>query len=263
LKERADVLLVNKKLAPSREKARALIMAGLAYAGERRIEKAGMMVDSGAEITLRGAGEEYVGRGGKKLAKAVEAFGIKLDGLVCADIGAATGGFTDCMLQNSAARVYAIDVGYGQLAWKLRNDPRVINIERANIRYVTPAQLPEPLDFFSADVSFISLGLVLPAVTPFLAENAFGVCLIKPQFEAGRGRVGKNGVVRDSATHIEVIERFFDKAAQNGLSAGGLSFSPIKGPKGNIEFLALVTKPGPERAVDIAAAVEHAHASLL
>ena len=261
MKERADILMVNSGLAPSREKAKALIMAGLVYDGEERVDKPGAMLDADTELTLRG-GEKYVSRGGKKLEKAIECFKIDLNDKTCADIGASTGGFTDCMLQNGAKKVYAVDVGYGQLAWKLRTDPRVINIERTNIRYATAEQFPEPLDFFSIDVSFISLKLVLPALVGFLAENASGVCLIKPQFEAGREKVGKKGVVRDAATHIEVIERVIGYIHDNGLSIAGLSFSPIRGPEGNIEYLLYAITNGPDVPIDVENTVKAAHDDL-
>lgn len=261
MKERADVLLTERGLAESREKARSLIMAGQVYLGGCRVEKPGERVETDAVMEVRG-GEEFVSRGGKKLARAIEVFGIRLAGLVCADIGASTGGFTDCMLQNGAARVYAIDVGYGQLAWKLREDKRVVNIERTNIRYITPAQLPEPLDFFSVDVSFISLKLVLPAVAPFLAADAGGVCLIKPQFEAGREWVGKNGVVRREEGHIEAIERVLAILSDCGLVVRGLTYSPIKGPKGNIEYLVYAARGGQAAGIDSRAMVREANAKL-
>lgn len=262
LKERIDILLVNKNLAPSREKAKALVMAGLVYAGEQRVDKAGTMLDEQSDITVRG-GEEYVSRGGKKLAKAIAVFNIDLCGQVCADIGASTGGFTDCMLQNGALKVFAVDVGYGQLAWKLRADERVVNIERTNIRNITPEQLPELLDFFSVDVSFISLKLVLPAVAGYLSDNASGVCLIKPQFEAGREKIGKNGVVREATVHIEVIEKVFGYIESCGFGIKGLTFSPITGPKGNIEYLVYVSMHKTVTEIDIENTVAEAHKELL
>lgn len=259
MKTRADILLWEQGLAASREKAKVLIMAGAVYFGEQRVDKPGAMLDSESVLTVRGGEERYVSRGGKKLEKAIETFPIDLHGCICADIGASTGGFTDCMLQNGAQMVYAIDVGYGQLAWSLRNDARVVNIERTNIRYITAEQLPIPLDFFSVDVSFISLKLVLPAVVPFLKPDGSCVCLIKPQFEAGREQVGKNGVVRDKAVHIDVIRTVLGYLSQNDLCAEGLTHSPIKGPKGNIEYLVYCTKSRADAQVDIEAVVEAAH----
>ena len=261
MKERADIIMVNNGLAPSREKAKALIMAGVVYVGEERIDKAGTFFEAGTELTVRGS-DRYVSRGGKKLEKAIECFGMDLSGKVCADIGASTGGFTDCMLQNGAVRVYAVDVGYGQLAWKLRTDLRVVNIERTNIRYATAEHFPEALDFFSVDVSFISLKLVLPAVLPFLAENACGICLIKPQFEAGRENVGKKGVVRDAAVHAQVIENVMGYIHDNGLYAAGLTFSPIRGPEGNIEYLIYITRHCEDAAIDIEQVVKAAHGEI-
>lgn len=240
MKERLDLLLVERNLVESREKAKAIIMAGLVFVGGERADKPGMTYASDAEIELKGLDNEFVSRGGKKLKKAMEAFDLRLDCLVCADIGASTGGFTDCMLQNGASKVYAVDVGYGQLAWKLRTDPRVINLERTNVRYITDEQIPDKLDFFSVDVSFISLKLIFPAVKPLLSPDARAVCLIKPQFEAGREKVGKKGVVRERSTHIEVIEQVIGYALDNGFAVAGLAYSPIKGPEGNIEYLLLL-----------------------
>lgn len=263
MKERLDILLTSRGLCESREKAKALIMEGLVFIGGERADKPGVAYDTECTIELRG-GEEFVSRGGKKLKKAMQSFGLRLDGLVCADIGASTGGFTDCMLQNGAAKVYAVDVGYGQLAWKLRGDPRVVNLERTNVRYVTEEQIPDRLDFFSVDVSFISLRLIFPAVTARLAANGRGVCLIKPQFEAGREKVGKNGVVRERSTHVEVIEKILGCLAENGLCALGLDYSPIKGPKGNIEYLLLVGRQASETPFvpDVKVVVDAAHAEL-
>ena len=242
MKQRADIILMKNDLVPSREKAKALIMSGLVYCGEERVDKPGQLIEDTAVLTVRGGDCPYVSRGGTKLEKAISEFNIDLSRCVCADIGASTGGFTDCMLQNGAKKVYAIDVGYGQLAWKLRSDERVVNIERTNIRYITKEQLPQPLDFFTVDVSFISLGLVVPVVADFLGETAKGVCLIKPQFEAGREKVGKNGVVRDPDVHAEVINKVFKYIKSSGLRAAGLTWSPIKGPKGNIEYLVFIEK---------------------
>ena len=236
-KKRLDVLVVEAGLAESREKAKALIMAGVIYVDNQKADKAGTAYPEGTQVELRGNKMPYVSRGGFKLEKAMKTFPIDLSGCVTMDIGASTGGFTDCMLQNGAKKVYAVDVGYGQLAWKLRSDSRVVNLERTNVRYLTPEQVPEPLDFFSVDVCFISLKLVLPAVRPFLKENGTAVCLIKPQFEAGRDKVGKKGVVRDRKTHKEVIRQIVDFAPAAGFLPLGLDYSPIRGPEGNIEYL--------------------------
>ena len=244
MKERLDVLLVQRNLAPSREKAKALIMEGSVYVNEQREDKAGASIDAEARIEVRGHALAYVSRGGLKLEKAVEQFDLKLEGLVCMDIGASTGGFTDCMLQNGAAKVYAVDVGYGQFAWKLRQDARVVCMEKTNIRYVTPEDIGEPLDFASVDVSFISLTKVLPAAYALLKEGAQMVCLIKPQFEAGREKVGKKGVVRDAKVHLEVVAGIAAYVRQMGFSVLHLDFSPIKGPEGNIEYLIHLTKDG-------------------
>ncbi len=237
MKERLDVLLVQRGLAPSREKAKALIMEGTVYVNGQKEDKAGAGFDPAVPIEVRGQTLAYVSRGGLKLEKAMKEFELSLDGSVCMDIGASTGGFTDCMLQNGAAKVYAVDVGYGQFAWKLRQDPRVVCMEKTNIRYVTPEDIGEPLDFASVDVSFISLTKVLEPAQKLLKEQAQMVCLIKPQFEAGREKVGKKGVVRDPAVHLEVIERVLAYAVSLGFSVLHLSYSPIKGPEGNIEYL--------------------------
>ena len=237
MKQRLDQYLCQNGLAQSRERAKALIMAGIVYVNGQKADKAGDTVPEGAGVEVRGHDFGYVGRGGLKLEKAMQVFPLDLAGKVCMDIGAATGGFTDCMLQNGAARVYAVDVGYGELAWSLRGDARVVNMERTNIRNVTPDMLAEPIEFFSVDVSFISLKHVLPVADAICTPSAQGVCLVKPQFEAGRGKVGKNGVVRDAATHREVLLAAADYAKQNHFAVAGLDFSPIKGPAGNIEFL--------------------------
>ena len=242
MKKRLDILVTERGLAESREKAKALIMAGDVYVDQQKADKPGDLYPEEAPIEVRGKGLKYVSRGGLKLEKAMAEFPISLSGLVCMDVGASTGGFTDCMLQNGAKKVYAIDVGYGQLAWSLRTDPRVVNLERTNARYLSQEQVPEPIDFFSVDVSFISLSLILPAVRPLLSENARAVCLIKPQFEAGREKVGKKGVVRDPAVHQEVIEKVLGFALENGYSVLGLTFSPVKGPEGNIEYLAYLQR---------------------
>ncbi|MBR6329260.1 MAG: TlyA family RNA methyltransferase [Lachnospiraceae bacterium] len=237
MKERLDILLVNRGLAPSREKAKALIMSGIVYVDGQKEDKAGDMFDDSLGIEVRGETLRYVSRGGLKLEKAMECFPISLAGCVCMDIGSSTGGFTDCMLQNGAAKVYAIDVGHGQLDWKLRNDDRVVCMEKTNFRYVTNEQISEPVDFASCDVSFISLSKILPAAYPLLKDGGEMVCLIKPQFEAGREKVGKKGVVRDPKVHEEVIEAVFSYAAENGFRILGLDHSPVKGPEGNIEYL--------------------------
>lgn len=237
-KQRLDILLQERNLAPSREKAKAYIMAGKVRVAGKVADKAGMLIDVLAEIQLLKDEMNYVSRGGLKLEKAITAFTLELNEKVMFDIGASTGGFTDCALQNGAARVYAIDVGYGQLAWSLRTDPRVICMERTNVRHVLPEQMPELADIISIDVAFISLGIVLPAVFRLMKESGELVALIKPQFEAGREKVGKKGVVRDPLVHIEVIEKVLMTANQLGLQLYGLSYSPIKGPEGNIEYLA-------------------------
>ena len=237
MKERLDVLLVSQGLAASREKAKAIIMSGNVLVNGQREDKAGTMIDVKAEITVKGGQLKYVSRGGLKLEKAMSHFDLTLEGRVCMDVGASTGGFTDCMLQNGAVKVYSVDVGHGQLDWKLRNDPRVVCMEKTNIRYVTPEQIEEPAAFVSIDVSFISLTKALPPVRELMTEDGEIVCLIKPQFEAGREKVGKKGVVRDPKVHEEVIEKVIDFAATVGLESRELEFSPIKGPEGNIEYL--------------------------
>lgn len=252
MKARLDVILVEKGLCESREKAKALIMAGVVFVNNQKSDKAGNTVKPEDVIEVRGDALKYVSRGGLKLEKAVNAFHLSLDGFICADIGASTGGFTDCMLQNGARRVYSIDVGYGQLAWKLRTDSRVINLERTNFRYVTSEQVPDLLDFASVDVSFISLSHILPVMRTLLKDNATAVCLIKPQFEAGKENVGKKGVVRDKAVHIAVIEKILSLAKENKFSVLGLDFSPVKGPEGNIEYLCLLQKSDtPEKAITV------------
>ena len=245
MKERLDVLLVNRGLAASREKAKAVIMAGIVYVDGQKEDKAGATFADTVNIEVRGNTLKYVSRGGLKLEKAMSHFGLSLEGKVCMDVGASTGGFTDCMLQNGAVKVYSIDVGHGQLDWKLRNDLRVVCMERTNIRYVTPEDIGEPASFVSIDVSFISLTKVLTPVRELLAENGEIVCLIKPQFEAGREKVGKKGVVRDPKVHLEVIRAVMDFASSIGFEILHLEFSPIKGPEGNIEYL-LHLKKQPE-----------------
>ena len=241
-KTRLDIALFERGFAESREKARALIMAGIVYVNNQKSDKAGNTVKPDDIIEVRGETLKYVSRGGLKLEKAMKSFNISLENCICADIGASTGGFTDCILQNGAKKVYSIDVGYGQLAWKLRTDERVINLERTNFRYVTREQVPDELDFASVDVSFISLYHILPNLRTLLKEGGRAVCLIKPQFEAGRENVGKKGVVRDKAVHIAVIEKIIGLIAENNYSLLGLDFSPIKGPEGNIEYLCYIEK---------------------
>ncbi|HIR12634.1 MAG TPA: TlyA family RNA methyltransferase [Candidatus Choladousia intestinavium] len=237
MKERLDVLLVKRGLAPSREKAKARIMAGEVFVAGQREDKAGTMIDEKTEITLKGSGLKYVSRGGLKLEKAMSHFNVSPNGKVCMDVGASTGGFTDCMLQNGAVKVYAVDVGYGQLDWKLRQDPRVVCLEKTNIRYLESSQVPDPPSFVSIDVSFISLTKVLVPVCRLMSGEGDLVCLIKPQFEAGREKVGKKGVVRDPQVHEEVIRQVLQYGRQIGLRAEELEFSPVKGPEGNIEYL--------------------------
>lgn len=236
-KERLDVLMVQRNLAESREKAKALIMSGIVYVNGQKEDKAGTSFEETVQIEVRGSTLKYVSRGGLKLEKAMSRFGVQLAGKVCMDVGASTGGFTDCMLQNGAVKVYAVDVGHGQLAWKLRNDDRVICMEKTNIRYVTPEDIGDRIEFSSIDVSFISLTKVLGTVKQLLTDNGQVVCLIKPQFEAGREKVGKKGVVREKSVHLEVIEMVSDYARSIGFGILGLEFSPIKGPEGNIEYL--------------------------
>ena len=241
-KMRLDVAVFERGLAETREKAKALIMAGSVYLNGQKALKGGAAVKDTDIIEVRGAVNPYVSRGGLKLHKAVQNFGLSLEGCVCMDIGASTGGFTDCMLSNGAAKVYAIDVGYGQLAWKLRCDERVVNMERTNFRYVTHEQIPEQVDFASVDVSFISLRKILPVMRELLRDGGRAVCLIKPQFEAGRENVGKKGVVRDRAVHESVVASITEFAVESGLNVCNVDFSPIKGPEGNIEYLMLVEK---------------------
>lgn len=269
LKERLDILLVNKGFFSSRERAKTAIMAGDVYVNGGISDKAGTKIDVDAEITVRNDQCPYVGRGGYKLAKAIETFGIDLAGRTAMDIGASTGGFTDCMLQNGASEVYAVDVGYGQLDWKLRSDPRVVNMEKVNVRYLDPETVPDRMDFVSVDVSFISLKLILPVVRGLLKEGAETVCLIKPQFEAGREQVGKKGIVRDRNVHREVIEKVIGYAEENSLNPQELTFSPMTGAKGNIEYLlrsvrmpegaSCISEIGREQ---IEAVIGEAHASL-
>ncbi len=264
-KKRLDVALVEQGFCESREKAKSLIMAGIVFVNNQKSDKAGNVIKPDDVIEVRGETLKYVSRGGLKLEKAMKVFDLRLDGFVCADIGASTGGFTDCMLQNGAGKVYAIDVGYGQLAWKLRTDERVINLERTNFRYVTEAEVPDALDFASVDVSFISLSLILPVMRKLLKEGGRAVCLIKPQFEAGKENVGKKGVVREKSVHIAVINKIIDLVRENEFSLLGLDFSPVKGPEGNIEYLCYIKKDDKaERLCDVTAeAVVEASYNLL
>ena len=241
-KIRLDVAVFEAGYAPSREKAKAIIMAGQVYVNNQKVDKAGTEIKRDDKLEVRGSTLKYVSRGGLKLEKAMQCFPITLQDKVCMDVGASTGGFTDCMLQNGAKKVYSIDVGYGQLAWKLRTDERVVNLERTNFRYVTDEQIKDKIDFSSVDVSFISLKHILPNLNKFLKDDGSAVCLIKPQFEAGREKVGKKGVVSDPATHLEVCEKVIALAVENGFSVAGLDFSPIKGPEGNIEYLIYLKK---------------------
>lgn len=263
MKDRLDVLLVKRGLAESREKAKAVIMSGIVYVDGQKEDKAGQTFADTANIEVRGSTLKYVSRGGLKLEKAMECFDVSVKDKVCMDIGASSGGFTDCMLQNGAKKVYAVDVGHGQLAWKLRNDTRVVVMEKTNIRYVKPEDIGESIDFASIDVSFISLSKVLPAAYNLLDERGEIVALIKPQFEAGREKVGKKGVVREKSTHIEVIQNCFAYAKENGFFVRELEFSPVKGPEGNIEYLYHLVKSGDiDSDIDIEAVVNTAHEKL-
>ena len=264
MKERLDVLLVNRGLAPSREKAKAMIMEGNVFVENQREDKAGSSFDVNANIEIKGNTLKYVSRGGLKLEKAMTHFGIELTDKICMDIGASTGGFTDCMLQNGAKKVYAVDVGYGQFAWKLRQDERVVCMEKTNIRYVTPEDIADRLDFASVDVSFISLTKVLEPARNLLQDDGEMVCLIKPQFEAGREKVGKKGVVREKSVHEEVICKVIDYAVSIGFVVLNLEYSTIKGPEGNIEYLVYIKKAetGSASEIDVKAVVEAAHGEL-
>lgn len=262
-KERLDLLLTQRGLCESRSRAQALIMSGEVYVDGQKCDKAGTPVSTEAQIEIRGTHCPYVSRGGLKLEKALRDFGVDPVDWVCSDSGASTGGFTDCLLQKGAKKVFAIDVGYGQLAWSLRTDPRVVCMERTNIRYMTPDQLGEPLDLSVVDVSFISLRLVLPAIKSLLKPTGQILCLIKPQFEAGKEKVGKKGVVRDPAVHCEVLEQFLALAAELNLTVRNLTYSPVKGPEGNIEFLGhLSMLPDGGIEPDISALVAAAHEKL-
>lgn len=262
-KTRLDVLLTERGLLDSRQKAQATIMSGIVFVNGQRVDKVGTAVANDALIEIRGTTLPYVSRGGLKLEKAMQTFPLTLTGKICADIGASTGGFTDCMLQNGVKKVYAVDVGYGQLDWKLRNDARVVCMERTNARYLTHEEIPEELDFASVDVSFISLKLIFPALYGLLREGGEIACLVKPQFEAGREKVGKKGVVRDPAVHLEVLEHFLIHAKENHFTVLGITYSPIRGPEGNIEYLGFLRKSEePDAAVDLQAIVEASHTAL-
>lgn len=262
-KERLDVLLLKRGIASSRERAKAMIMEGNVYVNGMKEDKAGQAFPEDAEIEYRGEEMPYVSRGGYKLEKAIRSFALRLDGLTCLDIGASTGGFTDCMLQNGASKVYSIDVGYGQLSWKLRKDSRVVCMEKTNFRYLTEADIPDRPMFASADVSFISLSRILPAAGQILSGDASMVCLVKPQFEAGREKVGKKGVVRDPLVHEEVILSVMEAARKEGFLSLGLDFSPIKGPEGNIEYLLYLGRQGSrEEEMPVKDVVRQAHMEL-
>ena len=263
MKKRLDVVLVEKGFAPSREKAKAIIMSGIVFVDNQKADKAGMSIPEDAAVEVRGKTNSFVSRGGLKIEKALKYFDINPDGLCCMDIGASTGGFTDCLLIKGARKVFSIDVGYGQLAWKLRQDPRVVCMERTNIRYVTPDMLDgEEPDLAVIDVSFISLKLVLPVVAQLLDEHGRVACLIKPQFEAGKGKVGKKGVVREPEIHLEVLEAFLENAHASGFHVYNLTFSPIRGPEGNIEFIGYLGRDGEDTEIDLPALVTEAHGEL-
>lgn len=261
MKKRLDVLISERGLSESREKAKALIMSGVVYVNNEKQLKAGTEFEETVEIIISDT-LKYVSRGGYKLEKTINNYGLDLKGRICADIGSSTGGFTDCMLQNNASKVYAVDVGYGQLAWSLRNDPRVVCLERTNARYLTHEVIPDNLDFFSMDVSFISVKLILPAVYDLMNDHGQGVILIKPQFEAGKNKIGKNGVIRDPSVHKEVIEDITSFLEKNGFGILALDYSPIKGPKGNIEFLAYVEKNSASNSFNIDDVIGSAHLEL-
>ena len=262
-KTRLDVLLVERGLQESRQKAQATIMAGLVFVNQQKVDKPGTNVANDAEIEVRGHALRYVSRGGLKLEKALATWPIRLENATCADIGSSTGGFTDCMLQNGARKVFAVDVGTNQLAWKLRTDERVVCLEKTNARTLTREQVPDELDFASIDVSFISLKLIFPALYPLLREGGEVACLIKPQFEAGREKVGKKGVVRDPEVHLEVLENFLTYAHDNRFCILGITFSPIRGPEGNIEYLGYLRKSdSPDGEYDLRAVVEASHSEL-
>ena len=262
-KERLDVVMTQRGLAESRQKAQAIIMSGQVYVNDQKQTKAGAPVTAEDKIEVRGKTLAYVSRGGLKLEKAMKCWPITLKDAVCGDIGASTGGFTDCMLQNGAQKVYAVDVGYNQLDYRLRTDPRVVCMERTNARYLSPEVIAQPLDFASVDVSFISLNLILPALRTLMKPEGQVVCLVKPQFEAGKDKVGKKGVVRDPAVHLEVLEHFLIHAADAGFTVLDMDFSPIRGPEGNIEYLGwLSAGPGEAFTGDLKALVDRSHGTL-
>lgn len=265
-KTRLDVAVFERGFAPSREKAKAIIMAGQVFVNNQKVDKAGFELKEDDKLEVRGNTLKYVSRGGLKLEKAMKEFPITLNGKICMDVGASTGGFTDCMLQNGAVKVYSIDVGYGQLAWKLRCDERVINLERTNFRYCTRNEVPDEIDFSSVDVSFISLKHILPVLNTLLKADGEAVCLIKPQFEAGKEFVGKKGVVRDINVHIDVVEKVVNLATENGFGVCGLAFSPIKGPEGNIEYLIYLKKSenaSVSKEIDVKSLVNQSHTELI
>jgi len=262
-KIRLDVLMTQRGLAESRQKAQAIIMSGQVYVNDQKQTKAGAPVTGEEKIEVRGKTLAYVSRGGLKLEKAMKCWPINLQGAVCGDIGASTGGFTDCMLQNGAQKVYAVDVGYNQLDYRLRTDPRVVCMERTNARYLSPEVIAQPLDFASVDVSFISLSLILPALRTLMKADGQVVCLVKPQFEAGKDKVGKKGVVRDPAVHLEVLEHFLSHASDAGFTVLDMDFSPIRGPEGNIEYLGwLSAGPGDAYCGDLKELVDRSHGTL-
>lgn len=264
-KTRLDIAVFEQGYAPSREKAKAIIMAGQVYVNNQKVDKAGFELKDGDTLEVRGNTLKYVSRGGLKLEKAMKSFPINLNGKICMDVGASTGGFTDCMLMNGASKVYSIDVGYGQLAWKLRCDERVVNLERTNFRYVDETLITDAIDFASVDVSFISLKLIFPNLHKLLKPGAYAVCLIKPQFEAGKEKVGKKGVVRDMAVHLEVVDRVMHEAVEAGFSVMGLDFSPVKGPEGNIEYLMWISSsedPAISEEINAAGIVDRSHEEL-
>ena len=261
-KIRLDALLAERGLFESRERAKAVVMSGNVIVAGSRAEKPGMQVEKDVHVEIRGF-QEYVSRGGQKLEKALKFFCVLPAGKVCIDCGASTGGFTDCLLKNGARLVYAIDVGYGQLAWSIRNDPRVVTFERTNIRYVTADMLDIRPELAVIDVSFISLSLVLPVVSELLTENGEAVCLIKPQFEAGRGNIGKKGVVRDPDTHKKVLESFISNGERSGFAVKGLTYSPVRGPEGNIEYLGWLGRQGGSGDIDAGAVVSESHRELV
>ena len=263
MKKRLDILVYEKGFAESREKAKAIIMSGLVYVDNQKADKCGTSYDENVNIEVRGNTLRYVSRGGLKLEKAIKNFNLDLQDKTTMDIGASTGGFTDCMLQNGAKKVYSIDVGYGQLAWKLRNDERVVNLERTNMRKVTDEQVPDKIDFFSVDVSFISLKLILPVARKLMADNAQAVCLIKPQFEAGRSGISKNGIVKDRKVHLRVLREIDEFARETGFVCEKYTYSPVKGGSGNIEYLVKLCRSGAPAAVhDLKALVESAFEKL-